>query len=317
MDQVVQESLKIQLTSQTKNEGLGNEHSNEAQSLHLRYISHSENKGPAVFFLHGAVENGKIFYTESNKGLAPFLASLGYQCFVADLRGRGGSTPNISKGAEYGQTEAILEDIPAFLDAIKTHTGDYPEYWVAHSWGGVLMNAYLARFPEHIERVKACAYFGSKRSLHNQHPSKWLQGNLIWYTLAPYFAKKHGYLPAKRLGWGSDDETIKSHRQSVLWAKKRPWVDTDDGFNYANALLDKQLPPTLHIAGVKDKALAQPIDIQKFIDESGTGVQELKLYGKKFGHSHNYGHIDMLTHPKAKEDPFADVVNWFKRFADK
>ncbi|MEM5550932.1 alpha/beta fold hydrolase [Pseudoalteromonas neustonica] len=286
----------------------------DQQTLHLRRIYNPNSQGPAVLFVHGAVENGKIFYTHSNKGLAPFLAEQGYVCYVADLRGRGESKPGISKHAHYGQTEAITEDIPAFIDKIAELEGKPPAYWVAHSWGGVLMNSVFARFPHYIADVKACAYFGTKRSLYNHHPKKYFQGNVIWYFLAPILANKHGYLPAKKLKWGSDDETKKSHYQSMQWAKKKPWIDSDDGFDYGAAVSEMHLPPTLHIAGVKDKALAQPIDIQKFIDESGKGVQDLRIYGRKHGHQFDYDHINMLTHPNAKADQFTDLVNWFTAY---
>ncbi|MDP5214549.1 alpha/beta fold hydrolase [Pseudoalteromonas tunicata] len=301
MENVQQQSLFIEL--------------GEMQQLHLRYIYNPNKRGPAVFFMHGAVENGKIFYTHSNKGLAPFLASHGYQCYVADLRGRGESLPAISKGARYGQTEAILEDIPAFLAQIERHCGQSAEYWVAHSWGGVLMNSYFARQPAMINKVKACAYFGSKRSLYNKHPSKFLQANLLWYGLAPWIAKRNGYLPAKRLGWGSDNESIKSHWQSMQWAKVSPWIDSDDQFDYATTLSEIALPPILHIGAVKDKALAQAIDIEKFMQESGLGIQQLNMYGKRHGHHHDYDHINMLTHPKAQHDQFADLLSWFERYA--
>ena len=284
----------------------------DRQVLHLRHIFDPNLKGDAVFLLHGAVENGKIFYTESNKGLAPFLASQGYQCFVADLRGRGKSEPLINKQSDYGQTEAILEDIPTMLGFIKELTGNYPKFWVAHSWGGVLLNSFLARFPEHREHVSACGYFGTKRSLYNNHPSKLLQANLIWYTLAPILSKKKGFLDARKLKWGSDNETVKSHFQSMQWAKKKPWIDSDDGFDYKAAIEDLALPPTLHIAGSKDKALAQPIDIKKFMEESGKGIQEIRIYGKKQGHKCDYDHINMLTSPHAHKDQFSDLLEWFE-----
>lgn len=284
---------------------------NNQQTLHLRRIANDDKAGPVVFLMHGAVENGKIFYTHSNKGLAPFLAEQGYCCYVADLRGRGESKPLISRHAKYGQTEAIVEDIPAFINYIEEEEGKKPDYWVAHSWGGVLMNSVFARFPEYLKDVKACAYFGSKRSLFNNHPKKLLQANIIWYFMAPILAKKHGYLNAKGYKWGSDNESQKSHYQSMQWAKKKPWVDSDDGFDYAKVLAKIQVPPTLHIAAVNDKALAQPIDIKKFIAESGPGKQTLKIYGKRYGHGVDYDHINMLTHPQARDEQFKDVVNWF------
>ena len=286
----------------------------DKQTLHLRHIYQEGAKGPGVFFMHGAVENGKIFYSEKNKGLAPFLASHGFHCYVADLRGRGESLPAISTSSEYGQSESIIEDLPAMLNFIEQHHGDFPKYWVAHSWGGVLMNSYFARFPETVNKVASCVYFGSKRSLYNHHVSKYFQANLLWFGLAHFYTKKHGYLPAKTLKWGSDNETRKSHKQSAQWAKRAPWIDSDDGFDYGQKLVGKALPPTLHVAGVKDKALAQPIDIQKFIDESGCGVQQLSVYGRQYGHKHDYGHIDMLTHKCACDDQFKDLLSWFERY---
>ncbi|WP_091979818.1 alpha/beta fold hydrolase [Pseudoalteromonas denitrificans] len=285
------------------------------QTLHLRHIFHEQKPGPAIFFLHGAIENGKIFYSNKNRGLAPFLANQGFNCFVADLRGRGESKPNINADSDYGQNEAIIEDIPIFLNKIKEFTGEAPQYWIAHSWGGVLMNSYLARYPEAISSIKACVYFGSKRSLYNKHPEKLFKANLLWYFLAPKIVKKKGFLPAKKLGWGSDDETAKSLQHSVAWAKIAPWIDPLDKFDYGDAISNLSLPPILHIAAVKDKALAQTIDIQKFIDESGKGEQKMNLYGKKYGHGHNYDHINMLTHPKAHDDQFLDVMAWFKKYS--
>lgn len=284
------------------------------QTLHLRHIYTPGSHGPSVFFMHGAIENGKIFYSHKNKGLAPFLASKGYHCYVADLRGRGQSLPAISAHSRYGQTEAILEDIPAMLAMIEQHHGTYPKYWVAHSWGGVLMNSYFARFPDAVRKVASCVYFGSKRSLYNRHISKLFKANILWYGLAPWCTKKYGFLPAKALKWGSDNETKKSHQQSVQWAKKNPWVDSDDGFNYEQTLKSVELPPILHVAGVNDKALAQPVDIKKFMEESGKGVQKMVIYGRKYGHAHDYGHIDMLTHKLAHQDQFTDLTDWFEYY---
>ena len=66
------------------------------------------------------------------------------------LRGRGESKPVIDKHARYGQTEAILEDIPAFIDKIEQLEGKKPDYWLAHSWGGVLMNSAFATYSQVI-----------------------------------------------------------------------------------------------------------------------------------------------------------------------
>lgn len=279
--------------------------------IHLRQITES-NDGPSVLFMHGAIENGRIFYTNSNKGLAPFLASNGFNCFVADLRGRGLSVPTISAKSKTGQHDSIVEEIPAMFDFIKKQTGSNISHLCAHSWGGVLLNSVLARFPELRESVKSMVYFGSKRSLYNNHPYKLFQVNIVWYFLSVLLVKKYGYLPAKKFKFGADDETALSHKEGVDWVKKNPWIDKQDGFDYGEVLQSTELPATLHIAAINDKALAQKVDIEAFIAESGIGKQVLSMYGLKFGHSLNYDHINMLTHEKAKIDIFGDVLDWFK-----
>ncbi|PTB97869.1 hypothetical protein C9994_00645 [Marivirga lumbricoides] len=90
----------------------------EGYNLHLRRFFTPDAKA-SIFLLHGSIEDGRIFYSKSGKGLAPFLAQNGYDVFVADLRGKGKSTPNISPESDFGQKEAIMEDMPAFMDYIN------------------------------------------------------------------------------------------------------------------------------------------------------------------------------------------------------
>jgi len=69
---------------------------NNTEKLHLKRFF-NDKMGQPVVMLHGSIENGKIFYSSSGKGLAPFLADQGYDVFVPDFRGKGKSTPPIVK----------------------------------------------------------------------------------------------------------------------------------------------------------------------------------------------------------------------------
>ena len=108
----------------------------ENELLHLKRFCGDDN-GPVIFMLHGSIENGRIFYSKNGKGLAPFLAKQGYDVFVADLRGRGQSTPAINRDSKFGLTECVEQEIPAFLNEIKKIRGNSPQHWIAHSWGTV------------------------------------------------------------------------------------------------------------------------------------------------------------------------------------
>lgn len=55
--------------------------------LHLMHISQPGQRGIPVLMIHGMVEDGRIFYHPSGKGLGCYLARQGYEVYVADLRG--------------------------------------------------------------------------------------------------------------------------------------------------------------------------------------------------------------------------------------
>jgi predicted alpha/beta hydrolase len=260
--------------------------------------------------LHGAIENGRIFYSESGKGFAPWLATQGFDVYVANLRGRGGSTPPISGESRWGQTEAITEDIPSLCRMLADRKPGQKQHWIAHSWGGVLMLSTLARFPELLEHVQTIVLFGTKRSVRVWNPQRLLRIDLIWHLAGSLAVRKYGYLPARRLGWGSDDESALSHAESRAWVKPSPWIDPRDSFDYGSAIRKLKLPPILSITGANDRSLGHPDDALRFIEEIGSGL--FRVIGKKQGNLHDYDHISLLTHPDAREDHFRMVLGWMK-----
>lgn len=280
--------------------------------LHLKRFCGDKN-GDVVFMLHGAVENGGIFYSDNNKGLAPYLAKRGFDVYVADLRGRGKSYPAISQDADYGQTESICEELPQFFKKIIELRGEAKQHWIAHSWGGVLLNAYLARFPNAQTRLCSLVYFGSKRQVKVKSLRRFFVIDVIWRGYCWLLAKRYGHLPAKRFRLGSDSETRKSHRQSVEWVTGL-WVDSDDGFDYCRALKNRALPPTLYFAGKKDHVLGHVDDVRRFMQESGCGLKKLCFLSRKNHFKHDYNHINMLVHTDAEIDHFREVTKWLKSY---
>ena len=269
--------------------------------------------GPPVLMLHGAIENGRIFYSGSGKGLAPYLARNGFDVYVADLRGRGKSTPPIGPTSRFGQTEAIIEDIPACVEAIRGLRGPVPQRWVAHSWGGVLFSSVLARFPEYTELVDSLAYFGSKRTVRVWNLQRILKVELVWNGLCPLACRLAGYLPARQLRIGSDSETTRSYRQSAAWVRDDAWVDADDGFDYGAAIKKLALPPIWYLAAENDRALGHPRDIRDFMESAGRQQCRYTVLSRKNGNRHDYDHISMLTHPEAVQDHFPEVLKWLRQ----
>lgn len=282
----------------------------DTDTLHLKRFSKGQS-GPPVLLVHGSIENGRIFYSNSGKGFAPFLASQGYDVFIPDLRGRGKSTPAISRHSRFGLTHTLQEDFPAIINRIKELKGDVPQFWGAHSWGGVLMLAYLAR-PEVPVNVQAMAFFASKRRISVKSLQKFFMIDVMWNLVAKAAIAVTGILPAQKLRMGSDSETRHTHQQTNAWVREQDWRHWHDGYDYAAALQRMQLPPTLYLAGANDTVLGHPVDVEKLMQETGSNNATFKVLSSANGYLHNYDHINILTHPDALQDHFKLVEAWFR-----
>lgn len=285
------------------------------EQLHVMHISKEGQQGMPVLMLHGMVEDGRIFYHKSGKGLGSYLAQQGFDVYVADRRGVGGSKPQITALSTHGQTEAIVEDIPRLIEFVLQVSGKQKLVLVAHSWGGVMANAALLRNKGLIERVEAQVFFGSKRYVSALNFDRLLKIEIVWNRLAKQAARRTGFLNAQSLGIGSQNETKKTHRQCVEWVRSKRWIDFDDGFNYADVAKNVKLPPTLYFSAIADKSLGHPKDVRWFREESGIHQSEYVLLARRTGFKQDYDHINMLTHPVAPTDHFPLVLAWFSRVA--
>jgi predicted alpha/beta hydrolase len=283
------------------------------QRLHLKRFCGSA-RGEAVVMVHGSIENGQIFYSDSGKGLAPWLAARGYDVFVADLRGRGQSQPEVSAASDWGLREILQEDFPAMLQHISSLKGNQPQHWLGHSWGGVLLLAYLARWPAPAPVASLC-FFGTKRRIGVWNPKKALMIDLAWASLGGMLTRLYGYLPAKKWNMGSDNESARSYRETHRWIVAPDWRDPLDGFDYRAALQKQALPPALYITGQSDSVLGNPIDVHRLMQETGSDqINRLIVAGKHMGFKHDYGHIDLLTHADAPIDVYPTVAAWLQQY---
>lgn len=276
--------------------------------IHLRLISPTfESDKLPVMMVHGAIEDGRIFYTTSGKGLACELARAGHPTYVVDLRGRGRSLPVIKDDPKHGQFESITQTLPN----IHRYIVDKHQkrvHWMAHSWGGVLLASTLIRFPWLSDEVASQVFFGSKRSIRSWSMERLLKVEIFWKNVAVAIAKFKGYLPAKEMKMGSDNETYLSLTESVAWVKNKPWLDIRDGFNYQQQAENVTWPVSWFIAAANDFALGNPSDVKDFAAE--LGLSNITILSKQNGNLVDYDHINMLVHPKARDDHFPEVIDF-------
>lgn len=266
---------------------------------------------PCVVLIHGSIENARIFYSRSGKGFAPWLAKQGFDVYAVDLPGKGESHPVVSKSFKQSQTKLITKDLPAIISAIQARNSSGKLHIGAHSWGGVLLAAMLCRVDIPVDSM---VFFACKRRISVLSLRRLLMVDLVWTLLGTMASYSVGFLPAKQMKIGSDNEPKKLFLQTSKWVYENEWVDEEDGFNYGKELRKISLPPTLFLAGSHDKVLGNPVDVELLMNEMASPKHELQILGKNNGNEHNYGHVDILTHPLASEDHFPKVMEWFRQF---
>lgn len=264
-----------------------------------------------IFLVHGYFEDSRIFYSASGKGFAPFLANHGYDVFMCDLPGKGKSSPKVSEGLDQSQYEIITHDMPVYLAKVRATTQQENIHLGGHSWGGVIVLAYLARSKD--TQIKSIITFGSKRRIGVKGWRKLLYIDLAWNWYGNKLVNKHGYLPADKMKMGDQDEPRSYYQEATKWVKEKEWLSPVDAFNYHDNF-DFQLPPMLFITGKGDKILGHPRDVQRLMHEAGPKEHTYKVIGKETGHLHDYDHINLLTHRDAPKDHFQLVLNFLENF---
>ncbi len=271
--------------------------------------------GIPILLVHGAIENSRIFYSEKGKGLAPFLAENGYDVFVTDLRGKGKSIPAANSGkVKAGQYELITHDLPVLINEIKKEKGeDCPVHLMAHSWGGVLISSWYARFAPENQQIRSFTFFACKRKIYVQHIKRWLMVDLVWTCIGSIATRIKGYLPAKKLRLGAEDEPAGFFFECNKWVYSDHWIDPRDQFNYKERFKEIDFPPVLSLTGMDDHSLGNAYCVKRMLEEINPADLTHIDLGKANGHMHNYGHIDILTHADAPSDHFQLVLNWLNQ----
>ena len=280
--------------------------------IHLKRWFEQEHGDP-VLLIHGSIENGRIFYSENGKGFAPFLAKQGYDVYVPDLRGHGKSTPSIGRKSDFGNSEMINEDLPKIVRKIQERTGTRKLWLGAHSWGGNLLIAWHARYPEQAI-VQGIVLFGTRRAISIWNWERFYKLSLAWGIFGGWKVKSDGFLNAKRYNLGADNETAKTYHETNMWLYDGSKMnDPYDDFDYLAAMKEIDFPPILAITGSGDKTLGNPIDCEFTAKQTGSQNLLFKILGKKTGHKDNYDHISLLTHKNASDDQFRLVLDWMHK----
>jgi predicted alpha/beta hydrolase len=277
-----------------------------------RFFLDKKTLGTPVLMLHSTLQNSSTFYSRDGHGLAYYLAQKGYDVFVADLRGKGKKSPELNSASRFGSHQAINEDIPALLEQIIDKRGHVPQIWVGHGWGSVLMASFYARYGNDICVVARMVHFAARRKIQATNARKKFLIDFMWRKPGKWLTMFNGYMPAKLMRLGVTNESKANYYDYLQWSSNDEWLDNEDGFNYGEAILKQQLPPSFYFAASGDKVYGELPDVRGFINELGQHDRRLMVLSRQGGNLRNYGHTSMLLHKDADKDHFPVLLDWLK-----
>jgi pimeloyl-ACP methyl ester carboxylesterase len=258
--------------------------------------------GPPVFAVAGFLETVDIFFSRDGEGgLAPFLAALGYDVYLGELRGRGSSWPLAGKGSDWGLEESIEQDIPAHLQTVARQRPGEPQFWLGQGLGSLLLNEVYARKSGESPAVLGMIHFGASRQIELADRRKAAAYRRQWCA-ARLMALARGYV-----GIPFSDPPRRESRQSLLTL--RQWQE-EAAPREGSGTHQPSLPPSLYFANAASTLWGKPDDCRRWMRELGPHDGRLIAVGKSGGNLRNYPGRDLLQHPAACEDHFLQLQEW-------
>ncbi len=269
----------------------------------LGRCDHDEQRGVPVVLIPGSFSNRRFWYSPKCIGLAPYLARLGYDVWIAEMRGHGLS-PRNQRYKHNKVSDYVRYDLPAIAGFIHEQNPQ-PVHWMGHSLGGIILAAALGGHYLQQSRVASAVLFGSQIS------------RIYWPLKVPpvewgsrLLLKGFSVISGPRLKRGPEDEPIGLALESLRWHgflgrfgdSERDWW----------AGLAEVSVPVMAVAAEgdhQDPAWA----CRKLMEQFGSPLREFLCLGKKQGFSSNFGHVEMLVSKEAQREVWPLVEQWVRK----
>lgn len=238
-------------------------------------------------------------------GLVSHLAARGVACVWADLRGHGRSGPRPEEGGDWGYDDLVERDVPALLAFARARFPGLPLATVGHSLFGHVALAHVARHPEApVDGLVLLACSASNPEWRNR-PLGWLQKRALIELMA-LLARGFGRLPARRLGYGTDDEPRGYVADFLRCARRLDWR-ARDGFGYWDALPSVRRP-LLALVGAGDRLMSPPADARGLATR--VPGARFEVVGRRSGLPFDPDHMGLVLDARARPawDRAADFI---------
>ena len=259
---------------------------------------------------HAMMVNRKTLDRPKGAGLATHLAKEGFAVLVPDLRGHGDSGPRASEGGQWSYDDIIEQDAPALVDFVRQRFPGKGLCLLGHSLFGHASAAYAASAaapPEALVLLASNVWLPRFESSY----ARWMLKRATLETLLP-ISRRLGYCPAKKVGFGSEDEALAYFEQFLVWARGERWV-SNAGDDYLLRLPRFQ-GQTLAVVGAADTLNCRPECARRFAQNLG-GALDFRVVGRQSGLSFDPGHMELVTDQRS-EPLWREIAEWLcQRFS--
>ncbi|MCB0219952.1 MAG: alpha/beta fold hydrolase [Chrysiogenetes bacterium] len=303
--------------------------------LAVSSYSQPRSGGEVVLLCHGLASNRLTFDIDPRYSLAAHLAREGYEVYSLELRGHGLSRPPASSQGPvwgHGIAEHCELDLPAVIDAVLERSGQRALHYIGHSMGGIVLygaHAVGAVDPGKIKSAIAIAasldYSGTPSAFHKivglaplSHaipavPAKFLLIPLAelsrffsWARLGSLVNHRNVEMNVYRrlLTLGIHPISSKVLRdlagaingRGMLSSQGRPYTELleERGYDY----------PVLSMSGCAD--------LQCPHEASGRFGTHEQRFGRTYGHTHDYGHEDLIMGIHAERETWPAIQGWLE-----
>ena len=257
---------------------------------------------------HAMMVDRRTLDRPRGRGLASTLAAAGVACVVADLRGHGKSVPRAADGGDWSYDDLVEHDVATLAAFARARFPSLPLACVGHSLFGHVALAHLSRHPDaDVDALVLLAvnapspsWDAALRSPSNalRSPSRTLQAlrRRAGIELMGLATRAFGYLPARRLRYGTDDESAGYVRDFLRNGRTHRWR-ARDGFDYFDGLarIDR---PLLAITGAGDRYMSPPDDARAIA--ARVPAAQFRVVGRHSGLAFDPDHMGLVLDERAR-----------------
>jgi len=287
-----------------------------------------------VILQHGLAANHRNHDLEDRYSLGLYLAGLGYDCFLPDLRGAGDSmitTWHRRDRWHIGFADYVERDMPAIFAKVKELTKQNNVHYIGHSMGGMIGYAVaegpLAQRVQSMTSIAGPAMFDKMTQFKTHLRYRWLlnwfpvlHNNVFMRIISPLAYFFPAIARTEVNPRNVEGPVIARAGANLIAPIPRKlllefgaWVEFGDwgapAENTYQQRLNEITVPLYCLAGADD-FWCPPRVIEQVPEIVAGEKKRYRLFSKANGDADDYGHGDFIVGRKAPEEVFPTIGDW-------